>query len=232
MIRRPYAHRPLTRSREDYVKALFALGGLERAVTVSEVSRRLGVSAPSATNMLARLARERLVERGRRGESRLTASGGRRALATVRRHRLLETFLVRALALDWAAVHEEAEVLEHVVSERVLAAIDRLLRHPTEDPHGHPIPDRRGRLPRRALLPLAELPAGARAVVRELRDRDPRRLAGWRRCGLVPGAAVRVRRAALGGARELEVNGRLRSLGRASLAGVLVEPAARATHGA
>src|SRR5690349_7610598 len=136
----------LTRSREDYLKALFALDDGARAVPVGELARRLAVSPPSVTNMLARLAREGLVEHVRRVGGRLTPSGRRRALETIRRHRLLETFLVGALALDWAEAHEDAEVLEHAVSDRVLDAIERLMGHPTEDPHGHPIPDRHGRV--------------------------------------------------------------------------------------
>lgn len=216
--------RRLTRSREDYLKALFALEGERRDVTVTDLSRRLGVTAPSATNMLDRLAAEALVTRARRGESRLTPLGRRRALETVRRHRLLETFLVRALGLDWADAHEDAEVLEHHVSDRVLEALDRHMAHPTEDPHGHPIPDRHGRLPRRALEPLSTLGAGEAAVVREIRDRELRRMSRWKQAGLVPGARVHVTRVREGaGALELDVDGRAFVAGRDGVEGVLVE---------
>lgn len=182
----------LTRSRQDYLKALHDLGP-DAPVTVTALARRLGVSAPSVTNMLARLAEERLVRLHHRGSAQLSAEGQREALRMVRRHRILETFLVNVLGLDWADVHEDAEVLEHHVSERVLEAIDRLCGHPSEDPHGHPIPDRRGHLERRDLVPLASLRAGERAVVREIRDRDVRRMARWKQAGLVPGAVVRMR---------------------------------------
>ena len=107
----------VSRSRQNYLKALLQLGGA--AVPVSALARRLGVSAPSVTNMLARLAEERLVELGPRGAASLTASGERAAALVLRRHRLLETFLARVLELDWSEVHEEAEELEHHVSERV-----------------------------------------------------------------------------------------------------------------
>src|SRR3989442_7999401 len=140
--------------------------------------------------MVARLAAERLVAHSPRAGARLTPHGRREALAIVRRHRVLETFLVRVLGLDWSEVHEDAEVLEHHISDRVLEAIDRLMGHPAEDPHGHPIPDARGRLARRALTSLAALPRGARARVREIRDADARRLARWKELGLVPGANV------------------------------------------
>jgi DtxR family Mn-dependent transcriptional regulator len=142
----------------------------------------------------------------------------------VRRHRILETFLVRVLGLDWSEVHEDAEVLEHHVSERVLDAIDRLVGHPEEDPHGHLIPDRRGRMRHRALRPLSALAAGSRATVREIGDDDARRLARWKAAGLVPGAAVRVRAVdALDDVHEVEVGGRTLVSGRRGLEGVLVE---------
>src|SRR5262249_25687502 len=112
----------LTRSRQDYLKALLALGGDGHAVAPSRLAERLSVSAPSVTNMLDRLVKDRLVIHRARAGARLTARGRRQALQIVRRHRVLETFLVRVLKLDWSEVHEDAEVLEHHVSDRVLEA--------------------------------------------------------------------------------------------------------------
>src|SRR2546428_9681145 len=183
----------LTRSKQDYLKALYALAPGGEAVATSRLAQRLAVSAPSVTNMIGRLAAERLVRHAPRAGARLTPRGRREALEIVRRHRLLETFLVRILGLDWSVVHADAEVLEHHISDRVLAAIDRLVGHPAEDPHGHSIPDARGRMPRRALRPLLELATGERATVREIRDRDGRRMARWKQAGLLPGARPRVR---------------------------------------
>ena len=149
----------------------------------------------------------------------------------VRRHRILETFLVQVLGLDWTEVHDDAEVLEHHISERVLDAIDRLVGHPAEDPHGHPIPDRSGRLVRRALLPLAQLPAGTRAIVREIRDTDVRRMARWKQSGLVPGARVSIRAVdALDDVIEMDVNGRRLVTGSRGLDGVLAEPGRRGSR--
>src|SRR5712692_5089178 len=139
----------LTRSKQDYLKALYALGRGGEPVATSRLAAQLAVSPPSVTHM-------------------------------VRRHRILETFLVRVLGLDWSEVHADAEILEHHISDRVLEAIDRLVGHPAEDPHGHPIPDRQGHLRRRALEPLSTLPRGARATVREIRDADGRRMARWK----------------------------------------------------
>ena len=142
----------------------------------------------------------------------------------VRRHRILETFLVRVLGLDWSEVHADAEVLEHHISERVLEAIDRLVGHPVEDPHGHPIPDAHGRMRRRSLRPLATLERGARATVREIRDVDGRRMARWKQVGLVPGAEVCMREVrVLDDVFEIEVAGRGFVTGSEGLEGVLVE---------
>ena len=105
-----------------------------------------------------------------------------------------------------------------------VAAIEKVLEFPTEDPHGHPIPDRHGRLPRRALVSLISIPAGQRAIVREIRDRDQRRMARWKQAGLVPGAEVRMREVNLeDDVFELEVAGRRLVAGSEGLDGVLVE---------
>ena len=213
----------LTKSRQDYLKALLQLADIA-PVPVTTLARHLGVSAPSVTNMLARLADERLVSLHHRGAARLSPEGEREALRMVRRHRILETFLVRALGLDWSDVHEDAEVLEHHVSDRVLDALDRFMQHPTEDPHGHPIPDARGRVARRSLAPIGMLPAGARAVVREIRDGDRARMARWKQAGLVPGAELVVRAAnRADDVFELEVAGRRLVTGSEGVDGVLVQ---------
>ncbi len=214
----------LSRSRQDYLKSLYALAPAGESVTTSALAERLGVSAPSVTGMLRTLARERLVTHAPRAGARLTAAGRRQALALLRRHRILETFLVQVLGFDWAEVHEDAEVLEHHVSDRVLDAIDRLVGHPSTDPHGHPIPDRRGRVARRALRPLRSLVAGDRAVVREVHDPARRRMARWKETGLVPGARVQVRVVRTADdVVELDVDGRTLVSGGSGLDGVLVE---------
>src|SRR5262245_66010252 len=115
----------LTRSKQDYLKALYALAPEGEVVPTSRLAARLEVSAPSVTNMLGRLAAERLVAHTPRAGARLTAAGQRRALEVVRRHRILEAFLVKVLGLDWSEVHEDAEILEHHVSDRLLEAMDR-----------------------------------------------------------------------------------------------------------
>jgi len=214
----------LTRSKQDYLKALHALAPSGETVGTSQLAAHLGISPPSVTNMLARLARERLVSHTPRAGARLTARGRREALGMVRRHRILETFLVRVLGLDSADVHSDAEVLEHHVSDRVLDALDRFMGHPEEDPHGHPIPDARGHVRARHLRPIASLVPGDRATVREVRDLESARVARWKELGLVPGAAVRVRAVrALDGVLEMEVAGHRRVIAEEGLDGVMVE---------
>ena len=214
----------LTRSEQDYLKALYAIAPGGETVATSRLAEHLSVSAPSVTNMLGKLAAARLVTHTPRAGARLTASGRRWALEMVRRHRILETFLVRVLGLDWAEVHADAEVLEHHISDRVLDAIDRLVGHPHEDPHGHPIPDRNGRVKPRTLTPLARLESGSHAVVRELRDADRPRMAHWKDVGLVPGARVHVRAIRpLDDVFELEVSSRRLVTGSEGLEGVMVE---------
>ena len=216
--------RKSTRARQDYVKALYTLGGEGTVVATSSVAAQLGVSAPSTTNMLRRLAADGLVTLLPGRGARLTAAGRRLALDLVRRHRILESFLVKVLGFDWSEVHEDAEILEHHVSDRVLQAMDRLAGHPQEDPHGHPIPDQKGRMRRRDLVPLAELAVGDAARVREMRDADRRRLLRWKQAGLIPGAMVKMREVhALDDVFELEVGGRRLVTGSEGLEGVMVE---------
>ncbi len=222
----------LTRSKQDYLKALWELGPAGEAVATSRLAAQLGVSAPSVTNMLSRLAAEKLVAHAPRAGARLTPRGRRAALGMVRRHRILETFLVQVLGLDWSEVHEDAEVLEHHVSDRVLEALDRLAGHPAEDPHGSPIPDARGRFAHRALVALASLGAGTRARVREIDDSDPGRLGRWKQIGLVPGAAVRVEEVrASEGVVALRVGTRAAIAARTALEGVRVEVLRRRGRG-
>lgn len=223
--------RKATRARQDYVKILYSLGGAGSIVPTSRLAARLGVSAPSATNMLRRLAADGLVALAPGRGARLSGAGRRLALHLVRRHRILESFLVQVLGLDWSEVHEDAEILEHHVSDRVLTAMDRLAGHPQEDPHGHPIPDANGRLPRRALVPLAALPEGATAVVREVHDSDGRRMVRWKQAGLVPGAKVRMRGVRpLDDVFEIEASGGTLITGSVGLSGIMVQPSRRGSN--
>jgi len=216
--------KPESAARQDYLKAILRLAAGDRRVQTTELAHALGVQKPSVTAMLQRLAEEGLVEYSPRRGVVLSPAGKRASLQVLRRHRLLETFLVEVLGLDWSEVHEEAEVLEHHLSDRIVDAIDRALGHPAEDPHGHPIPDARGRLPVRHLAPLQGMTEGRRGVVREVRTNEPGRLQRWKELGLVPGAEVRMgERQTLEDVMHLEVSGRPMVTGTEGVEGVFVE---------
>lgn len=217
---------PTSSVQEDYLKAVFHLGRGGRRVLTSEIAAGLGVSGPSVTGMIQRLSKDGFLDYSPRRGVRLTEAGRARTLRVIRRHRLLETFLVDVLGLDWSEVHAEAEVLEHHLSERMVAAIDRVLGHPSEDPHGHPIPDAQGNLRTRELTPMAELAPGEEGTVRELRARDAERLQRWKELGLVPGASCRMReRQELEDVMHISVDERTIVTGSAGVDGVFVERA-------
>ena len=180
----------LSPAREDYLKALYHLEGDSRRVPTTELARSLEVRKPSITAMLRRLHDDGLVAWEPRGGARLTRRGRAATMRVLRRHRLVETFLVEVLGLDWSDVHDEAEVLEHHLSDRMVEAIDRVLGHPTEDPHGSPIPSTTGSLAARDLVPLASLGTGEAAIVRKVDGRYRKRLLRWKELGLVPGARL------------------------------------------
>lgn len=132
---------------EDYLKAIFHLGRSGQSVTTQALADRMEVSPASVTKMLKRLAEVRLVEYEKYQGVHLTESGRRVAVEILRHHRLLELFLTRALGYTWDEVHDEAELLEHFISEKLEARIAELLGHPSFDPHGAPIPTLDGELP-------------------------------------------------------------------------------------
>ncbi len=175
---------------ENYLKTILRLEAEgEGATTVGEIARELGVTPGTVTTMMRHLRDRGLVDyEPRRGLS-LKPEGTTEAMKVVRRHRLLELFLVEVMGLDWSEVHAEAEVLEHAVSDRLLDRIDAMLGEPTHDPHGDPIPDRRGILPEDRAVPLIEAEVGRWRVVRVCDDDSD--LLGWlRKKGLRIGEEV------------------------------------------
>ncbi|HEY8760919.1 MAG TPA: metal-dependent transcriptional regulator [Candidatus Dormibacteraeota bacterium] len=166
----------LTQSQEDYLKALYQLRTADRPVTTSELAERLGVSAASTTEMLGKLTALRLVDHDRYRGSTLTPAGEAVALEMIRHHRLLEIFLTRALGYRWDEVHEEAERLEHHISERLEARIFDSLGRPDVDPHGDPIPTLEGEMPSDRHRTLDQCRRGELLEVRRVSDRDPDKL--------------------------------------------------------
>jgi DtxR family transcriptional regulator, Mn-dependent transcriptional regulator len=181
-----------TRAQEDYLKALYQLHGDQRPVPTRELAQRLGISSPSVSEMVARLTAQRLVEHDRYRGQQLTREGRKVALELVRHHRLLEMFLVQVLGYSWDEVHDEAERLEHVMSERMEQRIFELLGRPELDPHGHAIPSASGKVRSLSERPLSECKAGEKVLVQGVSDEDAGRLRELERRGLMPGTRIEV----------------------------------------
>ena len=181
-----------TRSQEDYLKALYQLHGDQRPVPTRELAQRLGISSPSVSEMVTRLSAQGLVEHDRYRGQQLTREGRKVALELVRHHRLLEMFLVRVLGYSWDEVHEEAERLEHVISERMEQRIFELLGRPELDPHGHAIPTLTGKVRPVSNRPLSGCRVGEKVVVQGVSDDDPIRLRELDRRGLLPGTRMEI----------------------------------------
>jgi len=202
-----------TRSQEDYLKALYLLGGADRPVPTRELAQRLGISSPSVSEMVTRLSVQGMVEHDRYRGQQLTREGRKVALELVRHHRLLEVFLVEVLGYAWDEVHDEAERLEHVISERMEQRIFELLGRPELDPHGHAIPTRGGRMRAVSHRSLSESKVGERLVVQGVSDDDPLKLRELQRRGLVPGTSMTVVGASeFEGPVEVRIKGRRESV--------------------
>ena len=183
----------LSPSTEDYLKAVYALSGDDRAAGTTEIARALNVQPASVSGMVRRLADDGLVRHEPYRGVRLTADGRRKALGVLRRHRILETFLVERLGYRWDDVHLEAERLEHAASERLIDRMEEALGRPATDPHGAPIPTRAGTIAAAPTRSLDQAAPGRRVVVRAVPDEDPRHLRQLAAIGLVPGATAVVR---------------------------------------
>ncbi|MEE1622182.1 metal-dependent transcriptional regulator [Zafaria sp. Z1313] len=183
----------LSSNEEDYLKAVYGLGEWDpRPVTTGAIAARLGVAPASATTMVSKLAGRGLLEHPPYGAVTLTPEGRLAALGVVRRHRLLETFLVGELGYRWDEVHEEAELLEHTVSRRFIDRLDERLGYPAADPHGDPIPAADGTLRLPDAVRLDQSDAGGSAVVVRVSDADPGFLRRCAEAGIVPGNTLDV----------------------------------------
>lgn len=180
---------------ENYLKTLYSEQQQSHGelVPMGTVAVAMNVAPGTATSMVKALAESGLVDYEPRGGVRLSAKGEKLALHVLRRHRLVELFLVEVLGLDWSEVDEEAEELEHAISDKVLAKIDALLEHPKVDPHGDPIPTSQGKVPRRSLLSLIECELGEPLRVARVLDQNPQFLQFIDRHNLRPGTEIIVR---------------------------------------
>ena len=182
-----------TESVDDYLKAILELGGAEDGkVTSNALAERLGVRPASVTEMVQKLATTQpaFVKYEKHHGARLTSTGKKRALEIVRHHRLLERFLHDFLDYGWDEVHEEAERLEHFISEKLEDRIAAKLGDPETDPHGHLIPERSGSLTLREEVRLVQWACGVPAVISSVSDRDSSGLRDMKRLGLRPGIAI------------------------------------------
>ena len=217
---------------EDCLKAIYKLGAPHKPVSTSALASALGVTEPTATAMIKRLARLGLLHHAPYRGVDLTPAGEAAALEIVRHHRLLEAYLVRSLGLSWESVHAEADRLEHVISEEMEDRMDAVLGHPAEDPHGDPIPTREGRVGTLPDTTLADLEPGQRAAVRSVPDGDPDLLRYLAEQGLVPGAAVEMlEKAPFRGPIVLAVGGARRAVGSELAGSIRVDGSERGSVG-
>lgn len=181
---------------ENYLKQIYLeqQHAPDQLVSMGRLAAVMGVVPGTATSMIKALSDSGLVSYEPRSGVRLTAGGEQLALHVLRRHRLVELFLVKVLGLDWSEVHAEAEELEHAISDKVLERIDALLGRPSVDPHGDPIPSAGGDLVNAPTTSLADCPMGAAMRVSRIADQEPAFLQFVNRCGLTPGVEVIVER--------------------------------------
>jgi DtxR family Mn-dependent transcriptional regulator len=183
---------PLTRSVEDYLKVIYHLSSQGGFAATSEIAAHLEVSAPSVSGMVKRLSETGLIEHVPYRGVQLTAQGRRAALKMIRRHRILEVYLVQQLGYDWDGVHDEAERLEHAVSDELIERMSRALGDPRYDPHGAPIPTAAGEIEEADLVSVADAPVDRPLELRQVATEDPARLRYLAEQGLVPGATLTV----------------------------------------
>ncbi|HSM09566.1 MAG TPA: metal-dependent transcriptional regulator [Gemmatimonadota bacterium] len=227
-----------SRAVEDYLKAIYKLergvagaaappaGVSSTPASTSALAEALERSAASVTNMVKSLADQGLVRHEPYRGVRLTPVGRRAALRIIRRHRVIETYLIERLGYTWDGVHVEAERLEHAASDDLVDRMARALGDPDVDPHGAPIPGRDGSISRRELTALGTLPAGGRGCVRQVSDEDDDRLRALSAMGLLLDTEVEMLRPGEDGGCRVRIAGHEHELEPDLAADVLVEPVA------
>ncbi len=179
---------------EDYLKAIFKLQKGKEKVTTSSIAERLQLSNATVTSMIKKLAKQKLVKHVSYHGVVLTEGGEKIAVKVIRRHRLVELFLKEILKLEWDKVHDEAEKLEHYISDEIMDSIDRVLGYPKADPHGDPIPTRGGDIEKvEDNYTLAEAEVGKKLVINSVSDGDPNKLRFMFKLGLLPGVSISIK---------------------------------------
>ena len=214
----------LSSADQDYIKAVYTLQAESDTVTTSALAAHLEVTAASVSGMLKKLGEAGLVDHNRYKGVRLTRKGQRAALKVIRRHRLVELFLVEILAVPWDHVHHEAEKLEHVISDDVENRIDKLLGYPEFDPHGAPIPSSDGSVAQSDGISLGNLASGEKATVVRVSDGNSDLLKYLMQVGLVPGATIVLQEILpFDGMVKIEIEGRRHNISREVAAAVWVK---------
>jgi DtxR family transcriptional regulator, Mn-dependent transcriptional regulator len=192
MVSAPTLNDSLTRSVEDYLKAIYQLSPEGRPASTSDIAHRLALSPPSVTGMVKRLSEHGLLEHVPYRGVQLTEEGRRAALRMVRRHRLIEAYLVEFLGFSWETVHDEAERLEHAVSDKLVERMAGALGNPEVDPHGDPIPSADGFVQELSCTPLSDVPVGQSVEIHRVRENQPDRLRYMASLGIKPGVRIAV----------------------------------------
>lgn len=183
----------LSQSIEDYLKAIFTLQSEGERASTTKIAASLEVSSASATNMIKRLSEMGLVDYQSYKGSKLTTSGKKIALEIIRHHRLLELYLLEVMGYSWDEVHDEAEKLEHHISEQFEDKIANLLDDPTHDPHGDPIPSKEGIMPQMDAQPLIEAEPNQEYILSRVKDQDPELLRYLEKIGMLPGIKIKLK---------------------------------------
>ncbi|MBK7177131.1 MAG: metal-dependent transcriptional regulator [Chloroflexi bacterium] len=209
---------------EDYLKTIYTLAEVESPVSTSRIAEARQVKPGSVTSMLRRLASLNLVNYEKHYGVTLTENGEKIALEVIRHHRLLELYLMEALGFGWDEVHEQADLLEHVISEKLEERIAAALGYPKLDPHGDPIPDRDGSMMVMHTRPLSDVSPGELAQVARIpADNNSEMLRHLAELGLTPGTLVRVTAVApFDGPFSIEINGQNKVIGFTVAQAVLV----------
>jgi DtxR family Mn-dependent transcriptional regulator len=216
---------PLTAPVEDYLKAIYTIGKGTGAAATNEIAQRLAVAPASVSGMVRRLADQGLLAYERYHGVKLTETGRRAALRTLRRHRVIEAYLAQALDYPWDRVHVEAERLEHAASDELVDRMAATMGEPEVDPHGAPIPTRDGAVDETEHTSLADLAVDVPGIVVRVADEDPAMLRYLADLSVVPGKRVMVKsRAPYGGPITLAVGRQEVSVGPALAAHVLTAP--------
>lgn len=214
----------LTAPAEDYLKTIYELERDGAAAGTNEIAARLAIAPASVSGMVRRLADQGFVEHEPYRGVRLTDTGRVNALRMLRRHRILECYLIAVLGYTWDDVHDEAERLEHAASDELIERMAVALGNPTVDPHGAPIPTADGVVDERRHRTLADLAIGIPARVVRMADEDGSFLRYMAELGVTPGAAIEVSgRAPFDGPLEVSVNGCAKAMGTAAAARVFIE---------